>query len=66
MPVFFKYRAALMWWAAVIISHDVFFQQEMISTDEFAGLINIPARSLLCLISRAQRLKFYITTVCDV
>lgn len=51
--------------AAVIISH-VFFQQEMISIDEFAALINIPGLSLLLLISSAQRLEFYIITVSDV
>lgn len=54
-----------MWCAAVMISH-AFFQQEMISIDEFTELINIPALSLQLLISRAQRLEFYIMTLSDV
>lgn len=53
-----------MWCAAILISH-AFFQQEMI-IDEFTELINIPALSLQLLISRAQRLEFYIMTVSDV
>lgn len=54
-----------MWWAAVMLSN-VFFQQEMISIDELTVLINITALFLQLLITRAQRLEFYIMILSDV